>query len=184
MLTHAGHGQTESAEMPSLTIPDEFKTQLAGLFTAYLKLQTALAADDSNGASAAIGTVQTAFTSVSDQSLDETAKSGWTKERQQLEQILKRIGVAKDITAARLEFALLSDELLVVVQRFGVTSLGDVYELHCPMAFDGRGATWLQDNDQTKNPYYGASMLTCADRVRKLEPAGQADVKKDGHQHE
>lgn len=184
MLTHAGHGQAESAEMMNLTIPDEFKSQLAGLFAAYLKLQTALAADDANGASAAIGTVQTAFTAINDQSLDKTAISVWAKERQQLEQILKRLGAATDITAARAEFALLSDEMLVVVQRFGVTSLGDVYELHCPMAFDGRGATWLQANDQTKNPYYGASMLTCADRVRKLESPEQADAKKGGHQHE
>ncbi len=184
MLTHAGHGQTESAEMPSLTIPDEFITQLADLFIAYLELQTALATDDGNGASAAIGTVQTAFTSVGDQSLDETAKSVWTKEEKQLGQILNRLGAAKDIAGARAEFALLSDEMLVVVQRFGVTSLVDIYELHCPMAFDGRGATWLQNNDQTRNPYYGASMLTCADRVRKLEPVEQADVTKDGHQHE
>ncbi len=43
------HGQATTSEMPSLTIPDAFKTQLAGLFDAYLQLQTALAADDGSG---------------------------------------------------------------------------------------------------------------------------------------
>ena len=149
MLTHAGHGDSAMSEMPSLTIPDGFKTQLYGLFNAYVQLQTALAADDANGSAAAIAPIQTAFLSVNDQSLDATSKTAWIKEKQQLEQILKRMSEAKDIATARSEFALLSEELLVVVQKFGVTSAGDIYELHCPMAFDGRGATWLQDNDQT-----------------------------------
>ena len=184
MLTHAGHSDAASSEMPALTIPDTFKAQLFGLFNAYVQLQTALAADDVNGAATAIGTVQTAFASINEQSLDETATNVWTKEKHQLEQILKRLGEAKDIASARSEFALLSEELLVVVQRFEVTSAGDIYELHCPMAFDGRGATWLQNNDQTRNPYYGASMLTCADRVRKLESAKHADAKQGEHQHE
>lgn len=184
MLTHVGHDQTGSVEIPSLTIPDDFKSQLMGLFNAYLELQTALAGDDGNGASAAIGTVQKAFTSVSDQSLAETANSIWEKERRQLEKILKRLGDASDIKTARSEFALLSDEMLVVVQRFGVASLGEIYELHCPMVFEGRGAVWLQDNDQAKNPYFGASMLNCADRVRKIGNTKKADAKKGGHQHE
>lgn len=184
MLTHVGHDDSAMTEMPSLTIPDGFKTQLYGLFNAYVQLQTALAADDVNGSAAAIAPIQTAFLSVNDQSLDATSKSAWIKEKQQLEQILKRMSEAKDIATARSEFALLSEELLVVVQKFGVTSAGDIYELRCPMAFDGRGATWLQDNDQTKNPYYGVSMLTCADRVRKLETKKHVDAKQGEHQHE
>jgi Cu(I)/Ag(I) efflux system membrane fusion protein len=29
------------------------------------------------------------------------------------------------------------------------------------MAFDNKGAGWLQLNDQTRNPYFGAQMLQC-----------------------
>ena len=184
MLTHIGHGKTESAVMPNLTISHEFKSQLNGLFNAYLELQSALAADDGNAATAAIVTIQTSFTSLNHQSLDETAKGVWTIERKQLDQILRRLATATDIAGVRAEFALLSDEMLVLVKRFGVAKIGDIYELHCPMAFSGRGATWLQTKAQTRNPYYGATMLTCADRVRKLGPAEPADAKKEVHQHE
>ena len=184
MLTHAGHDATATPELPALAIPDAFKAQLFGLFNSYVQLQTALAADDVNGTAAAIQSVQATYTSLNDQMLDESSASIWTKEKQQLEQILRRLGESKDIASARSEFALLSEQMLVVVQKFGVTSAGDIYELHCPMAFDGRGATWLQSNDQTRNPYYGASMLTCADRVRKLETAKHADAKQGEHQHE
>ncbi len=116
--------------------------------------------------------------SLNDQSLDEAAKGVWATERKQLEQIVERLAAAKDIAGARAEFALLSDEMLVLVQRFQVSDSGDIYELHCPMAFDGRGATWLQNNDQPQNPYYGASMLTCADRVRKIETTVHADAEQ------
>ena len=63
---------------------------------------------------------------------------------------------------------------------FGFGQPVPVYELHCPMAFQGKGAMWYQDNDQTKNPYYGSTMLKCADRVERIvldEPA-----KPDQHQ--
>jgi len=63
-----------------------------------------------------------------------------------------------------------------------------VYELHCPMAFGGRGALWLQDNDQTRNPYYGATMLKCADRVELILPEnpeeGPEHQHGGDHQHE
>ena len=184
MLTHAGYGEPAMAGMPNLAIPDAFKSQLFGLFNAYVQLQTGLAGDDVNGAAEAIGTVQTSFAAINDQSLDEKTKALWGKEKQQLEQILQRLAKANDIASARSEFALLSEQLLVVVQKFEVTSAGAIYELHCPMAFDGRGATWLQNNDEVRNPYFGASMLTCADRVRKLESAKHADAKHGEHQHE
>ena len=38
------------------------------------------------------------------------------------------------------------------------------------MAFDDRGAAWLQQRDGIRNPYFGASMLVCGE-VRRLHPA-------------
>ncbi len=170
MLAPTAEKNNVASGVPKLIIPDEFKTELGQFFTAYVQLQTNLAGDDVDGTVAAIKTVQEAFSKVSEQSLAEPATTQWAKEKSQLEQILKRLGEATDIETARSAFALLSDELLVVVQKFHVTDKNEIYELHCPMAFDGRGASWLQDNDQPKNPYYGKSMLTCVDRVRKLSP--------------
>ena len=81
-----------------------------------------------------------------------------------------------DITmeAMREAFRSLSEEVGVLAKAFGFGEAGPVYELHCPMAFDGQGAVWYQADDAVRNPYYGASMLKCADRVEKLvqdEPA-------------
>ena len=63
---------------------------------------------------------------------------------------------------------MLSDEMIVLAKAFGFGDAGSVYLVHCPMAFQNRGASWLQDNDLVANPYYGATMLRCADRVEEL----------------
>ena len=44
------------------------------------------------------------------------------------------------------------------------------YLTHCPMAFDFRGADWLQSHDVIDNPYFGAEMLRCG-TVRESLPA-------------
>ncbi len=184
MLTHGDLQDSARMSLPKLTISEPFQRQLAELFKTYGQLQTALAADDVNGAAQAILLIQTAASAIDDQSLNETTREVWSKEGQSLNQIVTRLSAAQDIAAARAEFALLSEQLLAMVVRFGITGDGQIFELHCPMAFDGRGATWLQDNDQPKNPYFGASMLTCADRVRKIADANDADAEQGGHQHE
>ncbi len=38
---------------------------------------------------------------------------------------------------------------------------GEVYKQYCPMAFDGRGAYWLSDSKEIRNPYFGDKMLKC-----------------------
>ncbi len=58
----------------------------------------------------------------------------------------------------RREFSKLSQEIGVLARAFGFGEVGPVYELHCPMAFNGRGAIWYQDNDVVQK-----SILWCFD---------------------
>jgi hypothetical protein len=44
------------------------------------------------------------------------------------------------------------------------------------MAFGSESAVWLQDNDQTANPYLGDAMPTCGELIRVME--------KPEHNHE
>ncbi|MCK4889637.1 MAG: DUF3347 domain-containing protein, partial [Candidatus Aminicenantes bacterium] len=37
-----------------------------------------------------------------------------------------------------------------------------------PMAFDNKGAFWLQKGQDVRNPYFGESMLTCKDSIEKI----------------
>ena len=58
-------------------------------------------------------------------------------------------------------FGQLSNEMIAVVKQFGIAENRVLYRLHCPMAFNNKGADWLQRDEDTRNPYFGASMLKC-----------------------
>ncbi|MDP4747411.1 MAG: efflux RND transporter periplasmic adaptor subunit, partial [Algoriphagus sp.] len=38
-----------------------------------------------------------------------------------------------------------------------------VYKDYCPMAFDNKGGYWLSETEDIRNPYFGASMLSCGE---------------------
>ena len=93
------------------------------------------------------------------------------------------VAEATDIAQARESFSLVSKNLAEVVQSFGAAGATPVVLFHCPMALDNRGAFWLQDNGETANPYFGASMLRCRDRIDTLY-TGNAGTESKGHGHE
>lgn len=66
----------------------------------------------------------------------------------------------KDLEAKRKEFELLTDAVWTL-SRTVQYSGEKVYMQFCPMAFDNRGAAWLSNVPQIKNPYFGDKMLTC-----------------------
>jgi hypothetical protein len=49
--------------------------------------------------------------------------------------------------------------MIDVVEYFGLQER--VYRMHCPMAFDDEGASWLSNRDEILNPYFGDAMLAC-----------------------
>lgn len=165
-LSHGEHQRTE----PSLDVTDEFRDQLSRLVNPYLAIAQALAADNAQAATDAVAGLHQAGSTINAQSLSGNAAERWTLELNSLLTITARLSEATDLKTLRSAFALLSDELLTLQRVFGLPRNAQLFELHCPMAFDGRGATWLQSDEAVRNPYYGASMLTCADKV---EPLGE-----------
>jgi len=173
-LKRSRQGNPKTKPPVKLKVSDELRAQLGVLAQAYWQLQTSLAADSNDQIGSAVNAIQKAFTAIDASQLQGEARAQWSQEGTQLQQAIGQLGQAQDMTETRAEFALLSEQLLVVLQKFGAKGV-DVYELHCPMAFDGRGATWLQKHDQPQNPYFGQSMLGCADRIRKVDVTTDAE---------
>src|ERR1044072_6509903 len=46
---------------------------------------------------------------------------------------------------------------------------GNVYRQYCPMAFNDKGAYWLSNTDEIKNPYFGEKMLECGEVLDSLK---------------
>lgn len=71
-----------------------------------------------------------------------------------------QIAEAKDIAAARVAFKSWSDALIGKLDQDGLAD-GAAVKMHCPMAFNNQGGSWLQADKDLKNPYYGSMMQTC-----------------------
>jgi hypothetical protein len=69
----------------------------------------------------------------------------------------KKLGTAKDIAEARTAFADVSSALAEYAEKTKSGLGADVRVAYCPML----NKPWLTKDKTIRNPYYGASMLTC-----------------------
>lgn len=89
------------------------------------------------------------------------------------------IANANDIAAARSAFNDFSKVMLARVESHAPEQA--VYQMYCPMAFNNKGASWLQNNDNLRNPYFGSAMLTCGSTKATF---GKASAEHGGmHDH-
>lgn len=166
--------QDEASKPKRLEVPPEFQAQLAQLYQVYLKLQAALAADDFDHVQQNLIDMRKTAAAIDDSSITaQQTRAAWKLENSRLAQLLGHASDLPDIERVRELFSPLSNEMGVLIQRFGLGDVGPIYQHHCPMALDGQGAIWFQDHPETKNPYFGAAMLGCADEVKKISPAAR-----------
>ena len=66
----------------------------------------------------------------------------------------------KDIKAKRKEFEMIADAMwsLTRVVKYNGQK---VYWQYCPMAFNNKGAYWMSNEREIKNPYFGHEMPEC-----------------------
>ncbi len=177
-----GLAQTDQQKAEaSLQVTAEFRDQLSLLINPYLSIGKALFDEDNSAALPAVTSLQQVIDAVDSKSLEGATAARWDTERVGLASIATRLAKAKDIDSLRTAFALLSDELLSLQRTFGFPDSDQLFEVHCPMAFDGRGASWIQSDDAVRNPFYGVSsaMKKCASRVeplgvKKQNPSGSS----------
>lgn len=146
--------------------PTAFTDQLQAVYSAYLELVTALAADDPEAAATASQAVEHSLIGVDMELLDHAAHTVWMSELSALRPAVQAMLAATDLVARRRALPDLTAALADAIRSFGADS--EVRRFHCPMAFDGAGADWLQTDPQTANPYYGAAMLRCGEAVETL----------------
>lgn len=163
------HGAVTEPAVEPLNIPPALVQQIERFIPPYLELSEALAADQPDRAKEVIPRLHALLADVPRLEDQGEANERWNEERRDLSEIVARLAKADDLPALRTGFALLSEEMLSLQHTFGLSPSQDLYELHCPMAFNNRGASWIQTDDQVRNPYFGPSMLKCADRIGKLD---------------
>ena len=73
---------------------------------------------------------------------------------------------AGKIDHQREHFALISKDIIDLIEQAGTSK--KLYQDFCPMANDGKGAIWISETKEIKNPFYGSQMLTCGSLKKTL----------------
>ncbi len=185
------HGEASKADDPEKTAQDiktldspaAFKQQIDNTVIAYYTIQQALSLDKYKDALAGIAVLEKALQAVDMKLLHGKAHMLWMQDMETLKSHLTSAGRTKTIEELRSRFEKISDTLYAVTRRFGTGGTMIIHRFHCPMAFNNRGAYWLQMADQTENPYYGSSMFRCGVKKETIAP-GKTIEKQEGHRHE
>ena len=160
-LAHDAHAKSA---MPDVSA--EFMEQLGAVINRYLDVQVALAEDDPAAAQAAAKKGGEALAKVDMELVAGENHMAWMKSAGALKTLLEAVATADGIEPARMQFSLLSEEVIALLTRFGAPN-GTLYQAWCPMAFDDRGASWIQGDEVINNPYFGDMMLRCGE-VREV----------------
>lgn len=139
---HAGHEEKKTTI--NMAVFNDKKLGVA--YEHYTYLTNALVASNSKEAKIAAAKLHKSLTGVG-----KSEKASGEAEK---------ISSTDDLDKQRKAFSLLSDEMKLLITESKLSS-GELYVVYCPMADNNKGASWLSNEKQIKNPYFGHAMLKC-----------------------
>ncbi len=145
-------------------VPQKIMEQFDQVLERYFTVHHALSLDSLDTAQMAANDLQKAVTAVEVKLLNPPMYAKWLEIEPGIVSAARQIASSANITEARVVFNQLSSAMAGAARIFGSARFS-VFVYHCPMAFDGEGADWLQDTEGTANPYYGSSMFKCGSQT-------------------
>lgn len=154
-----------------LELSEAVRRQLAAVYEAYFTMQPPLFNGDLPATAETVGRLKAAIEQVDMTAFSEAGHILWMKHLEALGDIIADAASADTIEQMREAFSLLSEDLYALASRVGAPTEPPIYQVHCPMAFNNRGANWLQPDDTVRNPYFGDAMPGCGAVTETIEPA-------------
>lgn len=161
MSTGHRHGSEAMTSPASSTdITKEMRLAIQKLITLYFHVKDALVDDDLMAAKKRSEELRQAFEKTSMSLFTGSAHNVWMSYSEMATGALKNMISAGDIEIARENFKDLSMQMIGLATSFGPFE-SVIFVQHCPMAFNNRGADWLSEAKEIRNPYFGNKMLKC-----------------------
>ncbi|MFN0293539.1 DUF3347 domain-containing protein [Pedobacter helvus] len=143
-------------------------TSTAAILRSYLKLKNAFTIDNDKDAAAAGNEMVTAFASFDKKSLTPEQDKAYTDIYDDAKEHAEHIGAnVGNIAHQREHFDMLSKDMYDLVKLLGTKQ--PLYVDHCPMYNNDKGAIWLSETKDIKNPYLGKAMPTCGTVKEELK---------------
>lgn len=169
-LFSCNSGTTTSADKPQKAtinsrLSKEGTTKLMELVTNYYALKNALVA--TNATKTGEVSKQLAATAEGMAAFIKSDSTNAIAIQPYLDTIImqsKIVAAMQDPTCEhqRIAFSPLSNAMYSLLKSTNLKNAG-VYKQYCPMAFNDKGAYWLSEEEEIKNPYFGKKMLECGE---------------------
>jgi Cu(I)/Ag(I) efflux system membrane fusion protein len=160
----------DGREGQPLTTSKRFLSRLSPIYKAYLAIQHQLFRDQWPKSKRAAQTLYRLSRPSLSRYAPRKARKRWNTLQRQLIKHARQATKSKDLKTLRIHFGPLSQTLLQMVYVFGHSLPKPLFEAYCPMAFNNRGAAWVQDQDRrVHNSYFGAQMAYCGNIRRTFE---------------
>jgi len=141
------------------------------IVSSYLKLKNALTNDNAKDAASAANEITETIAKVDEALLTPEQKKIYDDAKDDIKEHSEHIGSnGSNIEHQREHFDLLSKDMIDLVKVSG--SSQTLYRDFCPMYNDKKGAFWLSETKEIKNPYYGKKMLKCGEVKEDIKPKG------------
>ncbi len=183
--------ETPAAEeeiIEKTSAPIEFLQQLTPAIKEYLSLKDALVEENSELATDKAKSLDASLSGVKTDLLDPKAKESWNKLSEKMLKDLKKISENVDVQIQRQAFDPFSESFARTIMGFRHVMPQPLFLYHCPMAFDQKGAYWIEDSKEIKNPYFGRKpfkgqdMFKCGTLEETIPPEGPAKASAEKSQ--
>jgi Protein of unknown function (DUF3347) len=152
--------QTDNANLAISSVKDAKNTvSIKEILNAYLQMKNAFTEDNSTGAATAGKKLEAAFINFDKSTLTAAQKKTYEDLEADAREHAEHIGAnGGNIAHQREHFELLSKDIYDLVKAFGGGQV--LYKDFDPMVNNGKGAFWLSETKEIRNPYMGKAMLT------------------------
>ena len=141
-------------------VTTEKKMPADDLLAGYLKIKNALTNDNDKESASTATELANAFKTMDKSALtEEQSKVFADIEADAIEHAEHIASNAGNLVHQREHFETLSGEVYELVKATGAGK--KLYYTNCPMYNNNKGANWLSETKEVKNPYLGQAMLTC-----------------------
>lgn len=158
---HHMTGENHAEQMVAmLNVDKKFLEQLDGVFKATIPLKDAFVESDPEKVKVEADKVIKQLGNVDSKLLGTQTHEIWMENLMDIAHLVSKIKNGTSIEEQRENFALYNKALYRSFKFLGHE--GDpIYYQYCPMAFNNKGAYWLSNTEEIRNPYFGDKMLTC-----------------------
>lgn len=143
-------------------VNEQTQSELEEVIDAYLLIKNALVNDDTVATDKAIGVMNSKVMEVKPEKLDGEGLQAWEDHLRLYTDKLQEMRHVEGLENKRSYFSHISEIMYCTIKSFGLKQ-GGLYAMYCPKVFDVKGAYWISDTKDTRNPYLGSKMGSCGE---------------------